>query len=42
MYEDPDYLLDKSYRRLHEYLVAEMRFIVSVFSGFEYVQFPLL
>jgi hypothetical protein len=36
MYEDPDYLLDKSYRRLHEYLVAEMRFIVSVFSGFDF------
>uniref|UniRef100_A0AC35GUI7 Uncharacterized protein n=1 Tax=Panagrolaimus sp. PS1159 TaxID=55785 RepID=A0AC35GUI7_9BILA len=38
MYEDPDYLLDKSYRRLHEYLVAEMRFIVSVFSGFDYAE----
>uniref|UniRef100_A0AC34FMC7 MATH domain-containing protein n=1 Tax=Panagrolaimus sp. ES5 TaxID=591445 RepID=A0AC34FMC7_9BILA len=36
MYDDPDYLLDKSYRRLHEYLVAEMRFIVNVFSGFDF------
>jgi hypothetical protein len=36
VYDDPDYLLDKSYRRLHEYLVAEMRFIVSVFSGFDF------